>query len=510
MANPTIQYFLYARKSSEDKHKQIQSIDDQINEMTRLATAVGIEIVGVFSESKSAKAPGIRSAIYEMLSAIKKGKANGILTWDLSRLSRNPQDSGQLIWLLQSGVIQSIMTPGKEYLPDDNQFEIAMKSCLDSQYIIDLRKNSMRGTQSKADKGWMPSRAPLGYLNYGHEQGSKTIIADPERFALVRAMWDRVLAGKPLFSIVETANNQWGMTTPRFKNSGGGPVSKTQIYAMFSNIFYTGKFRYRGNLYQGKHKAMITMEEFNQVQTLLGRKDNPRPYKHRCAYTGLIHCGCGCGNAITVATHTKFIKASGQTKTFVYYRSTKKRGIACTQKPLTEANLNQQIVKFLDNFAIDEEFLHHVFTMLDAVVEQDTEIQVKSKESIELAITEKRNELLTLKHMRMRNFIDDEEFLKRREALDNALATFESRVANAPSIIQQREQLKSSLHVMTQAKNRLLSSTTPGERSQVLSSFGQNHTIVDGKFYLDVEPWMIPFQTLCQQSRSKFTRLQPG
>jgi len=50
-------YFLYVRKSTDTEDKQVQSIDDQINVMKKKAQLLDINIVEVFQESMSAKAP---------------------------------------------------------------------------------------------------------------------------------------------------------------------------------------------------------------------------------------------------------------------------------------------------------------------------------------------------------------------------------------------------------------------------------------------------------------------
>jgi len=50
-------FFLYARKSTEGDERQAQSLHDQINIMTKRAKSLGIEIIEVFQESMSAKAP---------------------------------------------------------------------------------------------------------------------------------------------------------------------------------------------------------------------------------------------------------------------------------------------------------------------------------------------------------------------------------------------------------------------------------------------------------------------
>jgi hypothetical protein len=43
---------------------------------------------------------------------------------------------------------------------------------------------------------------------------------------------------------------------------------------------------------------MITLDEFDRVQHLLGRPGRPRPKKQEFAFTGMIRCG-ECGLSIT-------------------------------------------------------------------------------------------------------------------------------------------------------------------------------------------------------------------
>ena len=62
----TMKYVIYARKSSEEKTKQIQSIESQITEMQRIAERENLSIVKIFREEKSAKKPG-RPVFGEMI-----------------------------------------------------------------------------------------------------------------------------------------------------------------------------------------------------------------------------------------------------------------------------------------------------------------------------------------------------------------------------------------------------------------------------------------------------------
>jgi len=90
--NNTNKFFLYARKSTESDERQAQSLWDQIITMKLKAKSLWIEIIEVFQESMSAKAPW-RYRFNEMIQRINDWEADWIIAWKLDRISRNPIDS---------------------------------------------------------------------------------------------------------------------------------------------------------------------------------------------------------------------------------------------------------------------------------------------------------------------------------------------------------------------------------------------------------------------------------
>src|SRR3989344_2658687 len=230
-----IRYILYARKSSESEERQVQSIDDQVNRLKQLAIDLNLNITKIRTEAKSAKKPENRPIFTEMLNDIQNGKADGILCWQINRLSRNPIDSGQMSWLLQQGTIKSIRTMDRDYLPSDNVLLFNVESGMANQFILDLSKGVKRGLQSKLEKGWMPGIAALGYLNTKiATRGENYLTKDPDRFLLLRKAWDLMLTGShtPPY-ILDKLNNEWGFRTRQGKKRGGKPMARSTIYRMF-------------------------------------------------------------------------------------------------------------------------------------------------------------------------------------------------------------------------------------------------------------------------------------
>jgi curved DNA-binding protein CbpA len=78
---------------------------------------------------------------------------------------------------------------------------------------------------------------------------------------------------------------------------------KMPIHRILSNSFYYGKYEWpenSGEWHSGKHREMISVEEFQIVQKTLTRKTKARSKKHDINYRGLMTCKhCGGSGQIT-------------------------------------------------------------------------------------------------------------------------------------------------------------------------------------------------------------------
>jgi site-specific DNA recombinase len=249
-----------------------------------------IVISDPFTEEKSAKDPG-RPVFNEMLNRIEKGEANGIICWAVNRLYRNPVDEGRLRWMLQKGIVKVIKTPSREFYPSDAGLLMGVEGGQATDFVIRLSSDVKRGLNSKAVKGWRPNGGPIGYLNFGNEKGSKIIISDPDRFSLVRQMWDLMLTGNHTVSEIRTiANQKWGLRTLQRRKIGGKPLAQSHMYRIFNDPYYYGYFSWIDpesgveKMYKGNHEPMITEDEYWRVQTLLGKKRASKTPKKRVRF----------------------------------------------------------------------------------------------------------------------------------------------------------------------------------------------------------------------------------
>ena len=511
--NNKITYFLYARKSSESEDRQVQSIDDQVNRLETLAKEFNIDIKKKYTEAKSAKKPNNRPLFDEMIKRIENGEANGILCWQLNRLTRNPIDSGKLSWMLQQGLLKSIRTIDREYLPDDNVILFNVDAGSANQFILDLKKNVKRGIDSKLQKGWLPNLAPAGYLNSKFkERGENDISKDTERFSLVRKMWDLMLTGNytpP--QILNIANKEWGYRTRKTKRAGGNSLSKSGIYRIFTNIFYAGIIDHLGVQYEGRHEKMITLEEYDRVQKLLGRKGRPRPKTHYFPFTGIIRCAeCGC--LYTAETKTKLIKSTGQFKEYTYYHCTRrKKDIECKQKEsIKDIELEEQIREELGKYKIMPEFLQ--WALEDLNEKNDSEIEDRSKiyQMQQKAYNDSQKELDELTKMRYRLLIDDETFLKEKKEIQTKIIKMKEKLNETESRAERWLELSEKTFNFSAYADIAFDRAGLELKKEILMTLGHNPVVKGKKVIFEPNKWFVPIKNEYPALKERYLRLEPA
>jgi site-specific DNA recombinase len=377
-------YFLYLRRSQDAEDRQVASLDDQEAEMRHVAKRLDLNVVEVIQESQSAKKPG-RPKFNEMIARFHSGEADGILCWKINRLARNPVDGGQISWLLQQNVIKHIQTYSGEYLPTDNVLMMAVELGMANQFVKDLSVDVRRGLRKKAERGWNAQRSlPIGYKHFkGYEKGDAEIISTPD-LKIVQRIFQTMLKGSYSASDIHRLAQQYGLVNKKGKEYGLNTIFNTLTSEFYCGYYYWKDGDGKEVRYKGQHEAILTEDEFNEVQRLLGKKGRPtRVNKLDFAFRGPILCGeCGC--AITAEHKTRCIcsnckyKFSCKVRTEcpkcktdlsemkkpkmyhnVYYHCTKKSKVMkCKQSVIDESELKKLIFAELDKVEISEDFYH--------------------------------------------------------------------------------------------------------------------------------------------------------
>jgi len=474
-----MRYFVYCRKSSESEDRQVLSIDSQKDELQgKFKHDKNIVIVGILEESFSAKAPG-RPVFNQMIERIKRKEADGIIAWHPDRLARNSVDGGALIYLLDQGILKDLKFA--TYSFENNSQGKLMLSVLfgfSKYYVDNLSENVKRGNRTKIALGWRPNMAPLGYLN---DKESKTIIPDPERFPLIRELFNLALTGN--YSLVQLREQsiKWGLRTRQHKRIGGGWITVAGIHRILTSPFYAGLLVWNGETFKGAHQPMISLDEFERIQKRLRRPQKEQPAKQTFPFTGLIRCG-ECGFAVTAEMK---VKPSG--RTYVYYHCTKRRlDYRCPQKSVSADDVDGMLHKFLRKTRIQPRTLDLLLQICQSDRQAGNATIDAQRKALQQALDDCQRSLKNLTTLRIRELIQDEEFVTQRETLQREAIRAEQNLRNIDDQDSWFEPVTELFSFCSRAVD-LYSTDDDAIKRQIVKTVGSNATLKDQKLNIEAK-----------------------
>lgn len=511
--NQTYKYFTYARKSQDEKDHQILSIPAQRQDARdKFPDLITVEN---FEESASAFTAHNRPIFDEMITRIKNSEADGIIAWHPDRLSRNALEAGIIIDLLDKGIIKDLKFTSYtfENTPEGKMLLGFMLS--QSKYFSDkLSKDIQRGNKTKLRRGGLPGKAPQGYINVRIEGGDKIVEPDEPRYSLLKRAWRLLLSGTyTVPQILIKMTHEWGYRTRK-----GNKLSRSALYSVFTNEFYAGWIVRKEGRFKGKHQAMITLEEFEEAQRILGRPGKPKPQKRFFSFTGMIQCG-ECGGMITAETKlqcycydckSKFAITkdrkhcptcnksafSGNRKilNYSYYRCSKnKTGKECSQPYIRHAKLEKQIQVYLESIQIPKKFTTWLVKWLKYKHQIEIDEQNAQLEALQMAYGKAKRKLDNLIDMRLNEEVTEEKYQKLKLEIERQRDNFKEQLDGFEHRVNQWVELtEKTLNFATKAPLAFQSGDLEQKR-QILATIGSNLTLTDET--LGITPYK-PFEII--------------
>ena len=494
--------FIYCRKSSEDKDRQILSLNDQENICTELAQDKGFVILGVYKESKSAKRPDKRPEFKSMIKRLANGEASHVVCWKADRLCRNAKEGGTLIDKVDYDGMQ-IITPTMDYDRNNSTF-LFIEFGMATKFSKDLSDNVKRGMNTKLQMGWQPSKAPMGYLNDKiNPKGQKEISPDPERFDLCRKWWEIMLTGTETVESSLEKITGLGLRSTRT----GKAISKTEAFRFFRRVFYTGLFDYKGERYEGKHLPMVSIAEFNRVQEIIDGRKKVIQNKNDFYFMRILKCG-ECGSAITCETHTKRYK-NGTFQTFTYARCTKKTK-NCSQPFLNANELETQVRAFIEGLEISPDLVTWIKDNIKRRNEKEFEFEKAQKgkltKRLDGMLTEKKN----LYGMKIEGLISEEDYQKEKARLlveekqiNKGITT--DGIASWTQTMEEALYFASKLTLLFDAAKQ-----DPEAQRMILRILGSNLELKDKIVRIDGKKAFVFFKQIEKLQKGETDRLEPN
>lgn len=506
--NDNIKYFVYVRKSTEGKERQALSIPAQMDRLNEMFGHLDLEFV---EDRASAFKPYNRPNFTKMIERIHAGERTGLIAWHPDRLSRNEKDAGDITYMIRTGVIEDLKLATYHFENTPEGIWMLQMALSQSQYESAKKgRDVKRGLAQSAKMGFYPAPAPVGYIDdkYG-ERGKKKKLPDEERFDLVRKMFDLMLTGKytpP--QIMKLANEEWG-----FRGPGGKKLSRSNIYRILSRPFYYGEFEYpqnSGNIYKGNHKPMITKDEFDKVQILMGNKQSTRPKTHNIIYRGPMKCG-ECGALITAEKKTKKQK-NGNVHNYTYYHCThRKKYYDCSQRSIEEKKLEKQIAEELKKLEIPTDFKEWALDNLREANKKeisDREAIFGSQRREYDACVRKIDNLID---MRADDQITENEYNKKRQRLLTEKARLKEMLNDTDKRVDSWLEVVEKGFNFAETASEMFSDPNIDEeiKKDIFVSLGSNLTLKDEKLSIEWDFPLSPIKSMASEVKAINERLEP-
>ncbi len=503
---PGLRYIAYVRKSEEREERQELSHAAQVRTIKQQFAHLNV-VKWMEPESKSAFKPG-RKLFNEMIKLIQDNKADAIVAYHPNRISRNEIDAATITYFVRTGIVKDIKFCAYSFENSPEGIMMLQMVMSQSQYESSKQGREVkRGMEQKAISGERPGVVPLGYikspildsrgeivLSSKHNTVITKTERDPARYFQVEQMWKMLLSGQyNAAQIRKIANEKFGLTSKTTRRVIGKPIGYSTIYRMFTNPFYAGMIPHNGELHKGNHDAMISLEQFDLAQKLLGQKGKPRSGINPYAYAGLIKCGeCGC--QIVGKTNQKYNKTEGRVKTYVHYYCTRKSLLRpCTQSKYTSLEaLELEIDHVLDKVTILPEFKELALDILRRKHATETKERTSTYNSQFVDRKRIQDQLDKLVDMRTNDLLTDEEYSSQKKRYNQELNELDGDLrqteVRANNWIQAAEQ---AFEFITNAKETFKNGS-PEDRRRVFMGLGQNFTLKDQKLDVELREWLVP------------------
>ena len=279
-------YFAYIRVSTVKQGEHGSSLQEQRDAIVAFAARNDFTIVAWFEERETAAKVG-RPEFSRMLSALKKGKATGVIFHKIDRSARNLKDWSAVQDLAEQGIDVRFSQESINLGSNEGKLTGDFMAVISAHYIRNLREEVKKGMRGRLKQGIYPLAAPIGYLDQG---GGKAKVPDPQRAPFIRLAFELYADGK--FSLHALSDELYARG---LRSRSGRKVGVNRLAELLRNPFYVGVIRMRrsGETYAGIHEPIIPTRLFERVQAALDGKANAKIVRHDFLFRRMLNCsGC--------------------------------------------------------------------------------------------------------------------------------------------------------------------------------------------------------------------------
>ena len=205
--------------------------------------------------------PGLKNLIED----IEAGLVDVIVVYKIDRLSRSLMDFAKLVEVFDRHGV-TFVSVTQAFNTTTSMGRLTLNILLSfAQFEREVTGERIRDkfAASRAKGMWMGGHTPMGY-----DVASRKLVINDAEAASVRRIFQRFVELGSATTL--TRELVAGSTL----NKRGRPIDKGFLYKLFRNRVYIGEAVHKGTSYPGEHQAIISLELWDQVHSIL--QESPR------------------------------------------------------------------------------------------------------------------------------------------------------------------------------------------------------------------------------------------
>jgi site-specific DNA recombinase len=414
-----------------------------------------------------------RPGLQRLLADVEAGKIDCVVVYKVDRLSRSLLDFAQLMRTFEQRKV-SFVSVTQQFNTATSMGRLVLNVLLsfaqfEREIISERTRDKIAATRRKGK--WAGGHPLLGY---DVDPAGYKLTVNVKEAEQVRAIFALYLEHESLLPVVEElASRKWvgkKWATRKRSQRGGQPFTRTSLYRLLTNVVYAGKVRYKQEVHDGVHPAIVDPGIFHKTQSLLNRNGStggaPVRNKFGALLKGLLRCvPCAC--AMTPSHTTR----KGRRYRYYLCSSAQKKGWAtCPSKSIPAQEIEAFVVGRIRCVGRDPDLLRDVLAQSREKDEARTAELEAEQRGLERDLNRWHGEVRKLS-IQLKPGEDNGELVGRLADLHERIGTVEQRVGKVRGQIKEitdqlipEEQASQALSAFDPVWETL----TPNEQARVI------------------------------------------
>ena len=206
-----------------------------------------------------------RAGLKSLIADIESGRIDVVVVYKIDRLSRSLMDFAKLVDIFDRHGV-TFVSVTQSFNTTTSMGRLTLNILLSfAQFEREVIGERIRDKFAASRKKgmWMGGSPPLGY-----EVKDRKLVVSVDEAATVQMIFERYLTVGSATVLARTLAAE-EVTTKR-----GKPINKGYLYKLLSNQVYIGKAVHKGTAYPGEHEAIISLDLWDKVHSII--KESPR------------------------------------------------------------------------------------------------------------------------------------------------------------------------------------------------------------------------------------------